>query len=235
MEYTGSIMALSKPFTPPEVLLLADHLDAILAAGEDIQKLEVDIEAVRRSDGFAAPWDRFADLIGQARLYELTIVSRVLQARTRARELAQILGRKGDIFAGLLELFASGTSVLEDATAELANRSGNDFDGGLDPLIYLGTRNVVPADAGSILGLRTLAIGENFMVARRIELGPLLDMAAALLDVLDVSYSLFDDETRQDLTDVTLPLCDVVNSQDAEPSRQAAGSLADLYELTARR
>ncbi len=228
-------MALSKPSTPPEVLLLADHLDAILAAGEDIQKLAVDIEAVRRSDGIAAPWDRFADLIGQARLFELTIISRVLQARSRARELARVLGRKGDIFAGLLELFASGTSVLEVATAELADRSGNDFDGGLDPLTYLRTRNVVPVDAGSILGLSKLTIGDGFMVARRIELGPLLDMAAALLDVLDITYCLFEEETRHDLTDVTLPFGDVVNSQDAEPSRQPAGSLGDVFELTARR
>ena len=94
---------------------------------------------------------------------------------------------------------------------------------------------MVPADAGSILGLRKLVIGDGFMVARRIELGPLLDMAAALLDVLDVTYCLDEEETRHDLTDVTLPFGDVVNSQDEEPSRQPAGSLADEYELTARR
>ncbi len=228
-------MALSQPSTPAEVFLLADHLDAVLAAGEDLQKLEVDIEAVRKSDGIAAPWDRFADLIGQARLYELTIVSRVLQARSRARELAHVLGRKGDIFAGLLELFASGTTVLEDATAELANRSGNDFDGGLDPLGYLRTRNVVPAESGSILGLRKLVIGDSFMVARRIELGPLLDMSAALLDVLDVTYCLFEEDTRHDLTDATLPLPATSNSHDEDSSRQPAGSLAAEYELTARR
>jgi hypothetical protein len=228
-------MALSRLSTPVEVLLLADHLDAVLAAGEDLQKLEVDIEVVRRSDGVAAPWDRFADLIGQARLYELTIVSRVLQARTRARDLAHVLGRKGAIFAGLLDLFASGTTVLEDATAELANRTGNDFDGGLDPLAYLRTRNVVPADAGSILGLRKLVIGDGFMVARRIELGPLLDMSAALLDVLDVTYCLFEEDTRHDLPDVTLPVRGISNSQEDEPSRQPPASLAAEYELTARR
>lgn len=228
-------MALSQPSTPPEVLLLADHLDAVLAAGEDLQKLEVDIAAVRRSDGIAAPWDRFADLVGQARLYELTIVSRVLQARSRARELAHVLGRKGDIFAGLLELFASGTTVLEDATAELANRSGNDFDGGLDPLAYLRTRNVVPADVGSILGMSKLVIGDSFMVARRIELGPLLDMSAALLDVLDLTYCLFEEDTRHVLAGAALPFPAPSTSQADESSRQPGDSLPPEYELTARR
>ncbi len=228
-------MALSQPSTPPEVLLLADHLDAVLAAGEDLQKLEVDIAAVRRSDGIAAPWDQFADLVGQARLFELTIVSRVLQARSRARDLAHVLGRKGNMFAGLLELFASGTTVLEDATAELANRNGSDFDGGLDPLAYFRTRNLVPADVGSILGMSKLVIGDSFMVARRIELGPLLDMSAALLDVLDVAYCLFEEETRHDLTDEPLPFPDTSSSQDDASSRQPAGSLPPAFELTARR
>jgi hypothetical protein len=179
---------------PPELLLLADHLDAILAAGEDISKLAVEIESVRRQDGVTAPWERFGEVVGEAKLYELTIVSRTLQARKRAREVARLLGRDGAPFAPLLELFASGTAVLEDAVSELADRAGADFDGGLDPMPYLRTRGVIPADAGTLLGIRRLAIADTFMVARRIELGPLLDMVSALLDALDATYGLFEDE-----------------------------------------
>jgi hypothetical protein len=186
-------MSLDRPSTPPAVLLLADHLDAVLAAGEDLLKLEVDISAVTRTDGAAAPWDRFADLVAQARLYELTIVSRVLQGRNRAKDMARELGRDGGVFAPLLELFAAGTATLEDATAELARRGAGDFDVGLDPMPYLRTRGVIPADAGSLSGITRIAIGETFMVARRIELGGLLDMVAALLDALDIAYSLFED------------------------------------------
>lgn len=178
---------------PPSALLLADHLDAVLAAGEDMLALEVDIEAVRKSDGATAPWERFADIVGQAQLYELTVVSRVLQARNRCRELARALDKDGEAFALLLELFASGTGVLEDAVAELANRTAADFDTGLDPLAYLRTRGCIPADAGTISGMTRIGVGEGFLVARRIELGPLLDMTAALLDALDTAYSLFDD------------------------------------------
>jgi len=179
--------------TPPEVLLLADHLDAVLAAGEDILKLEVDIDAVRKSDGAVAPWERFAGLVAQAKLFELTIVSRALQARNRAREFARQLDR-ADPSRMLLDLFAGGTAELEDAVAQLADRTGADFDTGLDPLPYLRTRGVIPADAGTLSAMQKLAIGETFMVARHIELGALLDMTAALLDALDVRYNLFDDD-----------------------------------------
>lgn len=205
------------PTTPPELLLLADHLDAILAAGEDMMALSVDIEAVRKQDGAMAPWERFGDVVGKAKLFELTIVSRVLQARNRARELGQVLGRDGSAFAPLLQLFASGTAVLEEAVAELADRAGADFDAGLDPMAYLRTRGVIPADAGTLVGVRRLAIGETFMVARRIELGPLLDMTAALLDALDAVYGLFEVE-RTGRADGTS------SSQASGRSRHSAGT-----------
>lgn len=214
-------MTNAQPFTPTAVLLLADHLDAVLAAGEDILKLKIDIDAVRKSDGAAAPWDRFKDLVGRAKLFELTIVSRVLQARNRAQDVAQELGR--DVpFAMLLVLFASGTVVLEDAVAELADRVGADFDAGLDPMAYLRTRDVVPADMGSLAGRRVLEVGENFLVARRIELGPLLDMAAALLDALDIAYGLFE-EVGQERTELTEPLLETLNSQDRWGLRHSVG------------
>ena len=214
----------SMPFetTPAAVLLLADHLDAVLAAGEDILKLQVDIEAVRKSDGVAAPWERFAGLVQQAQVFELTIVSRVLQGRKRAREAARELGRDAP-FRMLLELFASGTAVLEDAVQDLADRSGADFDTGLDPMAYLRTRGVIPADVGTLAGRSVLKIGEDFLVARRIELGPLLDMSSALLDALDLTYCLFD-EDGQDLTERTEPSLETRNSQESELSRQAAGT-----------
>lgn len=182
---------------PTGVLLLADHLDSVLAAGEDLLKLKVDIAAAR-SDGAEAPWKRFATLVGDARIYELTIVNRVLQARNRADEIVKEVARKEPGIKQLLGLFVGGTAALEDAVAELADRSGGDFDTGLDPLVYMRTRGMIPADAGTIAGLTSIGVREDFLVARRIALGPLLDLTAALLDVLDLVYHLFeaDEATR---------------------------------------
>lgn len=211
-------MTAQTTITPPEVLLLADHLDAVLAAGEDILKLEVDIDAVRKSDGVVAPWERFAELVSRSKLFELTIVSRALQARNRARELSRRLD-KSDPNRLLLDLFVGGTAELEDAVAYLADRTGADFDVGLDPLPYLRTRNVIPADAGTLSLMTRLAIEESFMVARHIELGGLLDMTAALLEALDVTFHLFDEarEPRADTTRVT-----GTSHDERDPPRQSS-------------
>jgi hypothetical protein len=185
----------NKTDVPTSVLLLADHLDAVLAAGEDLLKLSVDIAAAARSDGAAAPWERFRGLVGDARLYELTIVNRVLQARKRADEVVKAVAKREPGIKPVLGLFVGGTAVLEDAVAELADRSGGDFDTGLDPLVYMRTRAMIPADAGTITGLTSIGVREDFLVARRIALGPLLDLTAALLDLLDLVYHLFDEDS----------------------------------------
>jgi hypothetical protein len=178
--------------TPSEVYLLADHLDAVLAAGEDLMGLHVDIEGVRRSDGAAAPWEYLEGFVAEARLLELSIVSRALQARRWATEISRKLNAHDRAVSVVLDLFASGVAALEDAIAELADRAGADFDAGLHPLAYLRTRGLIPADAGTLRGARIVEATEAFLVARRIELGPLLDMTAALLDALDAVYCLFE-------------------------------------------
>ena len=125
--------------------------------------------------------------MAQACELELGILARTLQARTRARDVGQF----DDEIAPVLALFSASTAVLADAAAELADRTFADFDGGSDPLAYLRSRGVIAADVGSLKGLARIAIGEEFLIARRIALGPLLDVTAALLDVLDANYGLF--------------------------------------------
>ena len=141
---------------------------------------------------------------------ELTIVNRVLQARNRADEIAIEVGRREPGVKQLLGLFVGGTAALEDAVAELADRSGGDFDAGLDPLVYMRTRAMIPIDVGSISGMGVLGVREDFLVARRIALGPLLDLTAALLDVLDLVYHLFEETDatfeRETADDVVQPV-----------------------------
>ncbi len=193
--------------------LLADHLDAVLAAGEDLLALSVDIEGTRRSDGAAAPWEKFEPFVERLKVYELTIVSRTLAARRRIGETVRGVKRADPMIGTMFESFLGGTAALEDAVAELADRVGADFDSGLDPLAYMRTRGIIPADAGTVLaGTRVLAAGEGFLVARRIQVGGLLDMVSAFLDVLDNAYGLFDEDTadvrsavRQRLPEADLP------------------------------
>ena len=47
-------------------------------------------------------------------------------------------------------------------------------------------------------GAADLTIDDSFLVAKRIALGPLLDMTAAFLDALDSQYELFVEVEQQD-------------------------------------
>lgn len=173
--------------TPASIYLLADHLDAVLAAGEDLMKLSVAVADPSKCDGASPVWSELEDLIGQARDLELSAIARTLQARTRARDIASY----DDEIAPLFKVYSASTAILADAAAELADTTFADFDAGCDPLAYLRSRGVIAAEAGSLKGLERIVVGEDFLVARRIALGPLLDLTAQLLDVLDTNYGLF--------------------------------------------
>lgn len=173
--------------TPPAVYLLADHLDAVLASGEDLLAAKADVAAAPTA---AASWDEVRTLVARARTMELSIVSRVLQARARARDL----GHQDGLVGAMMRMFVGGTAIVPDALTELADRTGVDFDAGLDPLAYLRTRGLIPPDAGSLAGIERITVGEDFLIARRIPLGPVLDAAAALLDALDAAHHLFGED-----------------------------------------
>jgi len=177
---------LDRPRTvPTAVYLLADHLDAVLAAGEDLLKLRLEIAS---SHGHVSrSGSQLRGFIERVRVLERSISARALQARRCAREL----GRGKDQFRPLLVLFASGTTPLQDAINDLADASGEDFDNGDDAIAYLRSRAVLTDDAGSLPETGKLKVSEDFLVAGCIALGPLLDLAATFLDVLDTHYELY--------------------------------------------
>jgi hypothetical protein len=177
---------------PPTVYLLADHLDAVLAAGEDLLKLSVTVEDPGKADGATPVWTELRDLVTQASELEGGLVARILQARSRARDI----GDFDDEMKPVLTLFNAGTALLVDAAADLTDTDQSDFDSGTDPLVYLRSRGVIPADAGSLHAAGPVRITEDFLAARAMPLGGLLDLAAQLLDVLDANYGLFEDEAE---------------------------------------
>ena len=147
------------------------------------------------SAGATAPiWHDLTRLVSRVTDLEFSLLFRLLQARTNAAEV----GRYDDEIKPLLTLFAAGTSILVDCAADLADTTGADFDGGADPLVFLRERGLITPETATIDGVMTAAksivIGEDFLVARRVPLGPLLDLTARLLDALDANYGLFKDE-----------------------------------------
>ena len=122
----------------------------------------------------------------EVRSLELMLVARTLKARSHASSLAEC----DDRFRAIAKLFVSGTAILLDAVEESGDARSTDFDTADDIVSYVRSRGLV-ADAPAMRVASDLTIDDNFLVAKRIALGPLLDMAAAFLDALDVQYELF--------------------------------------------
>jgi hypothetical protein len=184
--------------SPASVYLVADHLDAALAAGEDL--LEV-------TSALAAPFATQATkvvemqlsvqrrFVERVRTLELVMVLRVLQARRRAEDLRRADAR----VAPMAGLFIGGTAALADAVAELGDCTVVDFQTGDDAIAYLRSRGVIGVDAPGVMSLDQLAVGPEFLVAGRIALGPLVDLAATFLDTLEMFYELYAEEPRNEI------------------------------------
>jgi hypothetical protein len=172
------------------VCLIADHLDAVLAAGEDLLKQKLDLAECSGPQQFRTPGEPLRQFVETVRTLEMILVAHALQARSRARELAAADAP----LKRLLALFASGTAALQDAVEELGDATLSDFDTADDPLAYLRSRGLLAADAGSLLCLEEIAAGEHFLIARRIALGALMDLTAAFLDALEDCYDLAGDD-----------------------------------------
>lgn len=176
------------PRAPLSVYMLADHLDAALAAGEDLVSRGQDWRTLTESPGNMQTFpSRQRGIVEEIRAFELTVVARMLKARDHAGALALNDPR----FAVIAKLFVSGTAGLLDAVEECGDATGDDFDTGDVVIAYARNRGLIPADAASVANAAQLTIDDGFLVAKRIPLGALMDMAASFLDALEVQYDLF--------------------------------------------
>ena len=174
---------------PASVYLLAEHLDAALAAGEDL----TGVLFIGPASPPRAPEDIAELRAGQRtaleriRTFELALIARVLKGRDWAAEVALTEDR----FAMMARLYLAGTVTLLDAVAECADVSAADFDAGDGLTAYLRSRAMIAEDAPALSDTAPLVAGEGFLIARRIPLGPLMDLIATFLDTLEAEYDLF--------------------------------------------
>ncbi len=176
------------PRAPLSVYMLADHLDAALAAGEDLVARGHDwkslAEASEGDTAFAVAQRAIAE---DVRSFELMLIARILKAREHARALGSLDKR----FTAVANLFVSGTVLLLDAVEECGDARADDFETGDGVVAYVRARGLISPEAANVINPAQLTIDDNFLVAKRLGLGPLMDMAAAFLDALDVQYDLF--------------------------------------------
>ncbi len=179
-------MALVAPESNPSLYLLRDHLEATLALGEDLLSAELALAADDRPG--LRDWIRqtrdLEGFLGSLRTLEYAMTARLLQARKWAEEL-----RRSDVrLKPLVALFVAGTVPLVDAAAELGDTDARDFDCDDAALTFLRRRGMLAPDTAGLELVSRLAVGEDYQVAGRIGLGPLLDLVATFLDTLDTLY-----------------------------------------------
>lgn len=180
---------------PAVVYLLADHLDSALAAGEDLLKSNLSWNAgdARLADGLNEQRREERAAIEAARGLEMVLLARVL----KSRECAQDLAKADSYFKLVSRLYTSGTEIIADAASELADEQAEAFDAGDGMTGYLRSRGLIDEDAAAPLDATALPITEQYRVAGRMALGPLLDLVAMFLDTLETHYELYDQPQRR--------------------------------------
>lgn len=170
---------------PPAAYMLADHLDAALASGEDI--LAAGRKMAERGDTAISQPVALRSTVELIRALELALITRVLKAREWSQTLAKVDAR----FKLSAQLFMGGTASLVDAIAEFADATESDFETGDGMTAYFRSRGVIDAEAPALSEVTGALVTEAFRVTGRIELGPLLDMIASYLDNLEAHFLLF--------------------------------------------
>lgn len=185
---------------PASVYLLADNLDAALAAGEDLLTSSLIWNASTAGSGedIAAAREIQREATSQIRSLEMILVARVLKSRERAEEV----GRRDIRFKDFAKLYNAGTAQLIEAPNEFGDATIHDFQTGDAPISYLRTRGLIASDIAAPLDGTTLSIDDNFLIARRIQLGALLDLVAMFLDQLDIHFDLFQSEPAETDADI---------------------------------
>lgn len=182
------------PVAPAYVYLLAEHLDTVLAAGEDLQALHItwNVESPRFEDKCTSERLHFRRTLASVRTLELALIGRLMRARAHTETLADA----ESTFRPMAQLFLAGTTPFVDAVAELGESEKRTFDTGGDAVAYIRSRGLIAEDAGAPLDGTRIDIRDDFLIAKRIALGVLMDLVAMFLDTLEIHYTLFDDVTE---------------------------------------
>lgn len=177
------------PSAPPAVYLIADHLDAVLAAGEDLRKLSIALPPAKAGLPIEAAVELRA-FIERIQAHEMTIILRLLAARRQVAEMPPT----NEIVQLVLGLFTGGTHALVDAATECGDPRAAEFATAGDTIAYLHSRGMLPEEKPSLVGCLNLSVTEDLLITGRVPLGAIMDHAAAVIDALEASFELYSDD-----------------------------------------
>ena len=221
----------ARPSSPPCVYFLADHLDAVLAAGEDLLQLDIVwlSEDAGTPESSARDREDLRNDIETVRSLELTLIARLLKSRDRAEELVRLDGR----LKLIARLFLSGTAIILDAVHELSDATAAEFESGVGILAYLRARGLLAADAAAPGEGATLKVTEKFPIARRLPLGALMDLVAEFLDTIELHHDIYADQWTR-LGPAKGENIDVMPQDKVPPSSAAPAAASAVRDKQAR-
>lgn len=216
----------SQPEPPEGIHLLADHLDAALAAGEDLMALRLaplaDLPPSQSADA------ALADFVSQLKRGEAALLLRLLQARRRAAEVQSA----DPALRSVLRLIATSTDSLVDLIEHYGRRDAEVFQAGGDLQHELRRRGLIPAEAAAVGPFEAVNVGDGLLIGGVVALGGLLDVSAAALDLLDRQFDLYMREAEDDPVVATAPEEETVD-QDGSAASGEAPPAASADEIAA--
>lgn len=226
------------------VMLLADILETIEVTADELldqrfAPLELETAA---ADGDALVQLRLTALrafVRQVRDLELTLLTKLEQARVRARTVARSDWRLRPI----MSLFTSGTQALADHIASPQGREAMRFDGGAEVFPFLRSRELLAPMAEHYDGTAELLVTDSFRLLGLIKLRDLMERCEVALNALDAHYDLYQwpseetsdqEEIVTELQVVATPATAVVVPFEREESSASAPAAAVMAALPAQ-
>ncbi len=170
---------------PPAVYLVADHLDAALAAGEDLVAMGRSWAVGDAADPGVAGARRFT--LCRIRFHEMALLTRIVQGSEQIRMLSSV----DPMFRPLAQLFLATTRDLTASVREPQADSDLQFDTGDGVIAYLRTRGLIDEEAPGLPSEGAIVLSDQFRVAGLVPLGVVLDLVAEFLEALEAAYELY--------------------------------------------
>lgn len=170
------------------IYLVADHLDAALAAGEDLMAVARTWPLGNAADPGVAGARRF--VAGRMRTHEMSILARVVQATTHMRSLSQA----DPLLRPLVQLFLATTRDLATALRTLEDADECAFHTGEGTVAFLRDRGLIDVEAPGLAGDGAIAVSDAFKVAGIAPIGVVMDLLAEFIEVLEARYDLYPED-----------------------------------------
>ncbi|MDX2290432.1 MAG: hypothetical protein NW217_16650 [Hyphomicrobiaceae bacterium] len=178
-------MTLDSLKIPPCVYLVADHLDAALAAGEDLVQMGQSWVPGDAADPGVAGARRFA--LCRIRFHEMSLLTRIVQGTEQIRTLAAA----DPMFRPLAQLFLATTRDLASGYRLSPSVNDQQFDTGDGVIAYLRSRGLIDDEAPGLPADGAIVLSDSFKVGGLVPLGVVLDLVAEFLEALEAHYELY--------------------------------------------